>query len=490
MRWLGLLGGPLLALLVFLALPESFRSAAGETEAFSAAGRASAALAVWMATWWLTQAIHVSSTALLPLVFLPLTGVATMKEAAAPYANPLIFLFLGGFVISLSMQRWGLHLRIALGTLAMIGTSPGRVIAGFLAVSAFLSMWVSNTATAVMMLPIATSVIARMTGTQEATDSADPGARNLAAALLLAVAFGCSIGGVATLIGTPPNLFLASYAQAHLGTTLSFVRWFAIGLPMALVLLPLTWIGLRWSFPMPHGWEPHAATLHEGHLGPLGRGEKATLAVFLCAVALWLGQPLLTHVSIGGSRVFARLSDPAIAMLAAMALFAIPLDRKASTFVMRWEDAARLPWGILLLFGGGLSLSAALDRNGVSRFLGAQVEALHGVPPFLLVVAVTLLVLVLTELTSNTATAATFVPILAGIAGGLHLSPWLLVIPATLAASCAFMLPVATPPNAVVFGSGRITMGQMVRAGLLVNVAAAVVIPVITWFVARPLFGG
>lgn len=498
-QWAGLIVGPLVACAVHFLLPEAYVNAPGEHVEVSAAGRATAAIGVWMAIWWLTEAIHVSGTALLPIVLLPLLGATSIEEATRPYANPLIFLFMGGFLLSLSMQRWNLHRRIALLTLRMVGTEPRRMIGGFMLVTAVLSMWVSNTATAVMMLPIALSVIdlvlARKTG-RSLTETGELPAgtgRNFALCLMLGIAYAASIGGVGTIIGTPPNLFLVSYLRETMGVEISFARWLTIGLPLVVVFLPLAWWSLtRVLYPVRLDRIEGGRRLTRdayAALGPVGRGEWATFGVFMVAAIGWISRPLLTEIRVGDVAPLAGLTDAGIAMLAGLALFVVPVDWRHRQFAMDWDAARELPWGILILFGGGLSLASAIEANGVGALLGAQVAGLGGLPDVVLVALVAVLVIFLTELTSNTATTATLVPILAGLAPGLGVHPYLLIFPVALGASCAFMMPVATPPNAIVFGSGYVTIPQMIRAGFWLNLASVALVTALMFLVVGPLLG-
>ncbi|MDH5306759.1 MAG: DASS family sodium-coupled anion symporter [Myxococcales bacterium] len=501
----GLVGGPLLALVTYACLPASYPGADAAPVAFSPAGQATAAVAVWMAAWWMTEAIPVFATALLPLALFPLFGAVPMRATAAPYGHELIFLFMGGFILALSMQRWGLGQRVALAALRVTGDAPERVVGSFMLVTAFLSMWVSNTATATMMLPIALSVIDRVlrreTGAGlERGKPFEAGAagegragHNFAVCLLLGVAYAASIGGVGTLIGTPPNLFLASFAREQLGQEISFVRWMGVGLPLVIVFLPLAWWLLtRFLYPI-HLEQPvsgaEVARAAYRELGPIRRGEWATLSVFTLTASAWLLRPLLTQLSLGGVQPLAGLTDSGIAMIAALALFVIPVDWRRREFAMNWETAVRLPWGVLLLFGGGLSLAAAIQANGVDAFIGSHVGALGGLPSLVVVASVSTLMVLLTELTSNTAAAATLVPILAAVAPSLDLHPYLLIVPATLAASCAFMLPVATPPNAVVFGSGYLTITQMIRAGVWLIGLSVLLITALAYTLIGPVLG-
>jgi sodium-dependent dicarboxylate transporter 2/3/5 len=492
---LGRVLGPLLAALTYATLPDAYAGSGGSLQPFAHAGQATAALAVWMAVWWLSEAIPIYATALLPIALLPLLGAASMGQAAAPYANPLIFLFMGGFLIALSMQRWGLHRRIALAALRLVGDRPARMVGGFMAVSALLSMWVSNTATAVMLLPVAISVIDlvdRQLPSSSANDEpASSARRNFALSLLLGIAYGASIGGIGTPIGTPPNLFLLSYVDSHLDVEISFVRWLSVGIPLVVVFLPIAWLLLtRALYPVRlERIEGGAALVRQelARMGPMNRGERITLVVFLAACTLWVTRPVLAELTWLGVAPLAGLSDAGIAMLAALTLFLAPAG--GGRFALDWATAVRLPWGILLLFGGGLSLAAAIADTGVGDFLGSQVGALAGVPELLVIVCVVAGIVFLTELTSNTATAATLIPILASLAPGLGIDPLRLAVPAALAASLAFMLPVATPPNAVVFGSGRIRIAEMSRAGLWLNFVGIALIPLLTYAVAVPLLG-
>ncbi len=475
---IGLVAGPLAAALVGLLLPESYAAANGDMVPFTVAGRTTAMVAVWMAVWWLTEAISIHATALVPLVVLPLGGAASIRAAAAPYAHELIFLFMGGFLLALSMERWGLHRRIALRVLLVVGDRAARVVGGFMIVSAVLSMWVSNTATAIMLLPVATSVIrlaARQHQLVDAVDATqlDSPVRHFALCLLLGIAYAASIGGLGTPIGTPPNVLLLSFMKSQLGIEIGFAQWMVVALPLVAVFLPLVWWLLtQVLYPIrieriEGGERLVADALAE--LGPMSRGERIVFAVFILAAVAWVTRPWLVDLDLGGHRPFAGLTDAGIAMTAALLLFVAPAESRPRRFVLDWDTALRLPWGILVLFGGGLSLAAAIQANGVGELLASRVGTLEGVPPVMVVLVVTSGVVFLTELTSNTATTATLVPLLAAIAPGIGLEPIQLIVPAALGASCAFMLPVATPPNAIVFGSGLIRVGDMTRAGLWLN---------------------
>ena len=483
--WIRLAAGPLLALLVYALLADSTQG----PSALRPEGRATAAIAVLMATWWVTEALPLAATALLPVALFPLCHVASVRDAAAPYAHELIFLFLGGFLLAQAVERWGLHRRLALWTVLGVGTQPARLVAGFMLASAFVSMWISNTATAVMMLPIAVSVMGLAPSDSDAESKAPPlnfrgrtQRQNFGTCLMLGIAYGASIGGMATLIGSPPNAFLAGFLASNHGIEIGFGSWMRIGLPVAVVLLPLAWLALtRVLYPPPR------ADLVGGRqvirnallrLGALSRGEKTVGVVFGVTALLWI-----THQPLSGWGVLhdafpaiENLSDAGIAILGALVLFAIPVHPRRRVFALDWKSAQRLPWGTLLLFGGGLSLAHAFRVSELDLWIAGPARLLAQQPLALLVGVVVILIVFFTELSSNTATAATFLPVLSGVALGVGVHPTVLVVPATLAASCAFMMPVATPPNAIVFGSGRVRIGQMVRAGLLLNLVSIVLI--------------
>jgi len=496
---IGLFAGPVVACALWLVLPDQYLDSAGTSVPFTSAGHATATIAAWMAVWWLSEAISIYATALLPLVLMPLLGAAPIRAAAAPYAHELIFLFMGGFLIALSMERWGLHRRIALVTLRAVGDRATRVVGGFMLVSAVLSMWVSNTATAIMLLPVATSVIGLVAsqqgiaGPEAAVRDASSPIRNFSLCLLLGIAYGASIGGIGTPIGTPPNVLLLSFVKSQLGLEIGFARWMMFALPLVIVFLPLAWLLLtRVLYPIrieriEGGAGLVADSLRE--LGAMGRGERIVLAVFLGAASLWVTRPLLVGLEVFGARPLAGLSDAGIAMGAALLLFVAPAERAPRRFVLDWDTAVRLPWGILVLFGGGLSLAAAIGANGVGELIASHVGGLAGIPTIGVVLAVVAGIVFLTELTSNTATTATLIPLLAALAPGLGIEPLMLIVPAALGASCAFMLPVATPPNAIVFGSGLVPITDMSRAGFWLNWLGIVLITGLAYALLMPLLG-
>ena len=461
-RWrqrVGLVAGVVLFVGILLApAPDGLSPSAWKT----------AAAGVLMACWWITEALPIAATALLPLVLFPLLGVRAIDAAAAPYANPLIFLFLGGFVVAVAMQRWNLHRRIALSIVQWVGTRPQRVVIGFIIASAFLSMWVSNTATALMMLPIGLSVIdltrERLAGSDLA-GSERPASFNFGVVLVLAIAYACNVGGMGTLIGTPPNALLAGFMSEAYGVEIGFAQWMALGVPLVLISLPLVYFVLLWVFPLHLEELPGGAAIIDEEmrkLGPMSTAEKRVALVFGGAAALWIFRPLL-------NRIVPGLSDAGIAMTAALVLFLIPAGMGERRRILDWDEAETLPWGVLLLFGGGLSLAAAIEGTGLATWIGEGVGQLGGWPALAVVLLTTAMIVFLTEITSNTATTAAFLPIMGAVAVGIGQNPLLLAVPAALAASCAFMLPVATPPNAIVYGSNLITIPQMSRAGLWLN---------------------
>jgi solute carrier family 13 (sodium-dependent dicarboxylate transporter), member 2/3/5 len=488
---LGLLLGPVAALAVYLVVPDQAGPADSLVE-LGHAGRATAAIGVLMAIWWMTEALHVSATALLPVALFPLFGVLEVDAAAAPYANPLIFLFLGGFLLALSMQRWGLERRIALVALRLVGTEPRVVVGGFMVLTAVFSMWVSNTATVAMMLPIALSVIdaAVPSGRHALVGHPNAPGSRFSRSLLLGIAASASIGGVGTLIGTPPNLFLASFSRDELGIEIGFAEWLMVGIPLVAVFLPIAWVLLTFVLFRPDvdrsGLDRFLDDVRPS--GRMQRAEWVVLVVFSLTAAAWVFRPLLEDITILGGQPFSGLSDAGIAVIAGVALFVAPSGDGSGGRVLDWETARQLPWGILVLFGGGLSLAAAIASTGVDDFLGLQVEGLD-VHPVVLIMVVSAGVVFLTELTSNTATAAALVPIVAAVAPSLGLHPLALAIPVAVAASLAFMLPVATPPNAIVFGSGFVAMPDMMRMGLRLNVVSIAIITSWVPLLALPVLG-
>jgi sodium-dependent dicarboxylate transporter 2/3/5 len=445
----------------------------------SAEGWSTAAVALLMATWWMTEAIPIPATALLPLPLFPILGVLDMSGAAAPFANELIYLFLGGFLIAVSMERWGLHRRIALSIITAIGTSPSRLVLGFMVATAFLSMWISNTATTTMMLPIGVAV-----GTLLRPEGPEDEPFNFGVALMLGIAYAASIGGVATLIGTPPNAVLAGAVNEMLGVDIGFVQWMMVGLPLTLVMLPVCWLVLTRVIYRPGKLAGDAADILEAERASLGRmnqGERNVGVVFVLTALAWLlrSEKALGVFTLPGINTFApAVRDSTIAMAAGVILFLLPVDWRKGEFTLDWPTARRVPWGVLILFGGGLSLARAMDQSGLAAWIGGGVAELGFLPAVLVFGGVAALFVFLTELTSNLATTTMAMPVMAGVAAGLGIAPIALMATAAMAASMAFMLPVATPPNAIVFGSGYLTIPQMAKAGFVMNLIAIVVVTV------------
>ncbi|MGK2935475.1 MAG: SLC13 family permease [Gemmatimonadaceae bacterium] len=442
-----------------------------------------AAVGALMATWWITEAIPIPATALLPIVLFPVLGVATVAETTAPYANPVIYLFLGGFLIAMALESCGLHKRMALVILRVVGTRPANLILGFMLATGFISMWVSNTATVVMMLPMATSVIALAQGGDgTASEAQAPG---FGLALLLGIAYAASIGGLGTLIGTPPNALLAGFMSETYSVRIGFAEWMLLGVPVVLIGLPFAWFLLtRWLHPV--GSEPiagGAAMLRDATraLGKVSRAEWVVGTITALTAAAWVTRPIL-------AQWVPSITDTGIAIAGALLMFIVPLAWSRPRAALTWVQAERLPWSVLILFGGGLSLAAAIQQTGLAGWIGGELGALAGWPLLMVILAVTAVVIFLTELTSNTATAAAFLPVVASLAVGIGADPLMLAIPTALAASCAFMLPVATPPNAIVYGTGAVTVPQMARAGFWLNIFFAMLLPLVVYVLAGRIF--
>ncbi|UUC81941.1 DASS family sodium-coupled anion symporter [Stutzerimonas stutzeri] len=454
--WIGLILGPLLLLACILTDPPGGLS----EKAWLTVG-----LAALMAVWWSTEAIPIPATSLLPILLIPLLDIDTLAKATAPYANPTIFLFLGGFLLGLAMQRWNLHKRIALATLLAVGNQPSRQIAGFMIATAFISMWVSNTATSIMMLPIGLLIA----GSEE-----KEGAR-FAVALLLGIAYSASVGGIATLIGTPPNALLAAFMRENYDVQIGFGQWMLLGLPLSIGMLVFIWWSLtRGGFRLAGGDSRGLLEKEMAALGPMSRAEKMVAVVFVLAAAAWIFQPLLADYIDG-------VNDTSIAMAAAIALFLIPVDLHKRVFLMDWEQANKAPWGVLLLFGGGLSLAGVIGASGLAEWIASSLGAFDALPLLAMIALVVTVIIFLTEITSNTATAAAFLPLLGALAVAQGLSPEMLAIPAAVAASCAFMMPVATPPNAIVFGTGQLPIQAMIKAGFVLNLFGVLLVSLLCY---------
>ncbi|MFV8828006.1 SLC13 family permease [Alkalihalobacterium sp. APHAB7] len=469
---IGLILGPALFAIIMLFF---------SPEGLSPEARAVLASTVWIATWWITEAIPIPATSLLPIVLFPITGALDSGSVTSSYGNSIIFLFLGGFLIALAMERWDLHKRIALTIISIIGTSTQRLVLGFMVATGFLSMWISNTATAMMMVPIGTAIIYQVSRSlKEKNVGIANEDKNFGRAMMLGIAYAASIGGLATLIGTPPNMILAGVVNELYGIDISFADWMMFGLPLSIILLGLAWVYLiKFAFPVQMKTLPGGDELireQKKSLGKTSFEEKAVLTIFSLAAFAWITRSFLLDGLIPG------IDDTMIAITAAAILFMIPSLSKRGTFLLDWETAKKVPWGILLLFGGGLAIAAGFRESGLAAWIGNQLTVVEGVHFLLVVTIVTALVMFLTEITSNTASATMILPIMASLAFAIDVHPYALMIPAAIAASCAFMLPVATPPNAVVFASGHLKMLDMARAGFWINMIAIVVIVIAIYF--------
>lgn len=475
-KWAGFLGGLFVFFLMLFSSPP---------EGLSLGGWRTAAAAVLMATWWVTEVLPISATAMLPLVLFPILGIVDIDAAAAPYADPMIFLFLGGFVIAIAMQKWDLHRRIALNIIHFIGSRPRNIIAGFIISSAFMSMWVSNTAATMMMLPIGLSVI-QLTKTGKKSLEEERQYGNFAIVLMLAIAFAANVGGLGTVIGTPTNALMIAFVNDAYNMEISFVQWMSLGIPIVVLGLPVIFYALaNIVFPvriktLPGGKEYIDSEINR--LGKISQPEKMVAVVFVLVALLWITRPLIAPLIPG-------ISDASIAIFGALLLFIIPVNLKKSRFLMRWRDAEELPWGVLILFGGGLSLAGAIQHTGLAEWVGGYFVILGGWPVILILFIIAGIIIMFTELASNSATAASFLPVIGAVAISIGQDPLLFAIPVAMAASCAFMLPVATPPNAIVYGSGVMTIPQMARAGLVLNLFFTILITLLTYFLFTMFLG-
>ena len=470
------LGPALLLIMMLLGAPEQLGQTAWAT----------ASIGVLMATWWATEAVPIAVTALLPIVLFPLFGIASIQDTTAPYANKVIFLFLGGFIVAFAMQRWNLHRRIALAVLQRAGGDGRSLVGGFMLASALISMWVMNTSTTMMLLPIAVSIITVIHKTVGGLD--DKAKEDFQFSLLLGVAYGATIGGMATLVGTAPNAMFAAFMLENYGTSIDFSNWMMVGLPMSALMLPLSWVVLtRWIFKVDFVTSAEARAALKAmkdDMGSISIPEKRVAFVFIVMALTWVFRPLL--IKLPG---LAALDDSLIAVAGAILMFLVPSGRKEDPLLLRWKYAEQLPWGVLLLFGGGLTLAGAVSRTGLAEWLGGSLHAVGALPLVVIVILAATLIIFLTELTSNIATTATFLPVVGAIAIEAGYDPIVLAVPVTMAASCAFMLPVATPPNAIVFGSGMLTIPRMARAGLALNLIGIILVSAIAYKLA-PIFLG
>lgn len=458
-----------------------------------------AAVTALMAIWWITEAIPIPATSLMPIALFPLLGVMKSSASTAPYANHLIYLFMGGFFLAVTMERWNLHRRVALYTIKAIGTSPARMIMGFMVATGFLSMWVSNTATAMMMVPIGMAVIQQATGynSDHLRDSAtNVGPEfNFGRGLMLGIAYAASIGGVATIIGTPPNTVMAGMVEKMFGVQIGFGQWMLFGVPLAVITMAIAWVLLTKILFPTGGMElaGGAKIINDEvkKLGPMSNAEKKIVIVGCFMAAFWLARGFMAKSAfvLGIMPHFKYIGDATIAIFGALILFAVPVDFKKGQFLLDWKTAVKIPWDVILLFGGGLAIANGFAKTGLAAYIASQLGALEGTSMIVFVGAVVLITIFLTEITSNTATATLLVPIMgsAAIAMGVH--PFATIVGACVAASYAFMLPVATPPNAVVFGSGCVTIKQMAKAGVWLNIIGTILITAFVVYILPALWG-
>lgn len=472
-KLLGLLLGPIsFVLILFFFQPEGLSKEANAVLAST----------VWIAIWWITEAIPIAVTALLPLVLFPLTGGLDLSATSGSFGHKYVFLYMGGFIIAIAIEKWNLHRRIALNIINLIGSDVRKIILGFMVATAFLSMWISNTATSVMMLPIGLAIIKQL---RDNPDTIEDENQTFGKALMLAIAYSASIGGLATLIGTPPNLVLAGVVLDTYGYEITFMQWFVFGLPISIILLFICWKYLTsyaFSFKQksfPGGKQEIKRLL--SRLGKITYEEKVVAFVFALTAFCWITRSFLLQ------RILPGLDDTIIAIFFAIVLFLIPAKKKGEQLI-NWDEAVKMPWGIILLFGGGMALAKGFEDTGLANWIGSQMTSLSGLPILLLILVLIAAVNFLTEITSNLATTAMLLPVLAPMALSIDIHPFVLMVGAAVAASCAFMLPVATPPNAVVFGSGYLRIPDMVRKGFFMNIVSIVVLTLFVYFILPALW--
>lgn len=472
-KLLGLILGPILFFIIHF-----FFHPVGLSE------QANAVLAstIWIAVWWITEAIPIAVTALLPLVLFPLSGGLELSATSGSFGHKYVFLYMGGFIIAIAIEKWNLHRRIALNIINLIGSDVRKIILGFMVATAFLSMWISNTATSVMMLPIGLAIIKQL---EDNPKTAEDENKTFGKALMLAIAYSASIGGVATLIGTPPNLVLAGVVLDTYGYEITFMQWFAFGLPISIILIFICWKYLtKYAFKFkqksfPGGKEEIKRLL--SNLGKISYEEKVVAFVFALTAFCWITRSFLLQ------KILPGLDDTIIAIFFAIVLFLIPSKKKGDQ-IINWEEAVKMPWGIILLFGGGMALAKGFEVSGLAVWIGGQMTSLAGFPIIILILVLIAAVNFLTEITSNLATTAMLLPVLAPMALNIDVHPFVLMVGAAVAASCAFMLPVATPPNAVVFGSGYLRIPDMVSKGFFMNVISIIILTFFVYFVLPELW--
>ena len=472
-KYFGLLLGPLVFILILI-----FADPSG----LSQEGKAILASTIWIAIWWITEAAPISVTALLPIILFPLTGGLDLKTTTAAFGHKFIFLFIGGFILAIAIEKWNLHKRIALNIIRLVGTNKSNIILGFMIATAFLSMWISNTATSVMMLPVALAIIAQLKDNPQTLENENI---TFGKALMLAIAYSASIGGMATLIGTPPNLVFAGVIKTNYNIEITFLDWMSFGLPVSIILLTICWAYLtKYAFKFKSKEFSSGKDEINNQIKSLGKisyEEKTVLIVFIFTALLWIIQSFVLK------KLIPNIDDTIIAIVSAVTLFISPTRNIKST-ILKWEDTTKLPWGILLLFGGGMALAKGFDSSGLAVWIGNQLTSLESFPFILLLFILIASVNFLTEITSNLATTAMILPVLVSLSTVINIHPYYLLIGATVAASCAFMLPVATPPNAVVFGSKLLTINDMVKKGFWMNLISIFVLTLLVYFLVPLLW--
>ncbi|AXT19322.1 DASS family sodium-coupled anion symporter [Flavobacteriaceae bacterium AU392] len=446
-------------------------------EGLSKEANAVLATTLWVAAWWILEVIPIAVTAMLPIILFPLTGALELSQTTASFGHKYVFLYVGGFILAIAIEKWNLHKRIALNIISIIGTSVSRIILGFMVATAFLSMWISNTATSVMMLPIGMAIISQL---KDNPDTIENENNIFGKALMLGIAYSASIGGIATLIGTPPNLILAGILNDLYDIELTFSKWIIFGLPISVFLLIICWNYLtKVAFTFKQKEFPGGKAEIKKQINQLGHisyEEKTVLIVFIITAFLWITRSFLLKPLIPA------IDDTIIALISATALFLLPAKSQKEKRIIDWESAVKLPWGILLLFGGGLALAEGFKSSGLALWIGSQISLAEALPLFALLLLLIFAVNFLTEITSNLATTAMLLPVIAPIAFVLDLHPYTLMVGITIAASCAFMLPVATPPNAVVFGSGYLKIPDMIRTGIWMNIISIIILTLAAYF--------
>lgn len=476
-QMIGLLLGPLLFLFTMLFF---------SPEGLSSEAKSVLAVTLWVATWWITEAIPIPVTSLLPIFLLPATGALESGTVTSSYGDDIIYLFLGGFFIAMAMEKWNLHKRMALAIIAFIGTGTQRILLGFMVATAFLSMWVSNTAAVMMMVPMGLAITAQVADALKGSPE-EKELPKFEKALIFGIGYAGTIGGLGTLIGTPPNIILAAQVKELFDVEISFAGWMLIAVPIVIILTIVTWLYLgNLAFKMSIKGLPGGKEVIQNErklLGKMNFEEKIVAGVFIFAAFMWITREFIW---IG---LMPDLKDGMIAVLATAILFAMPTSKKYGGRILEWKDSKEIPWGILLLFGGGLAIAAGFRQTGLSEWIGTQLTVLEGFHMLIIITLSTLLVLALTEITSNTATATMILPVLAALALALNMHPFALMIPAAMAANCAFMLPVGTPPNAIIFGTGKIKIIEMVRVGFFINLFSLILIVIVIYLLMPVVWG-